>query len=203
MFSLELPNCTIANSFHGHSFLMSIAPLPTCFIVFSLQMCKFTFIVLNFMVLQSSSNVVLLLFVIWWGQSCSCFWSYDVQGRATRNKTCFFTIFFKWTCLLLVMVLCLRVCFQYYCLWCSSVFVLTIIQCGLVFALIVCSFEDWKYAQRAKSEVFFSHSKSFTLHVGVFSLFKMSLFTFLFDRYTFWSFDVCACCFCLRSWDLA
>lgn len=115
-----------------------IAPLPTCFIVFSLQMCKFTFIVLNFMVVQSSSNVVLLLFVILWGQSCPCLWSYDVQGRTTRCKTCFFTIFFKWTCLLLIMVSCLKVCFHYYCLWSSSVFVLTITQCGLVLVLFVC-----------------------------------------------------------------
>lgn len=58
MFNQELPNCTIANSFYGCFLLMSIVPLPTCFIVFSLQMCKFTFIVLNFMVVQSSFNVV-------------------------------------------------------------------------------------------------------------------------------------------------
>jgi hypothetical protein len=94
-FSLELHICTIANSFYGRFFIVSIAPLPTCFIAFSLQMCKFTFIILNFMVLQSSFNVVLLFFVILWGQSCSCLSSYDVQGRATRSKTCFFTIFFK------------------------------------------------------------------------------------------------------------
>lgn len=119
-------------------FLRNIVPLPTCFIVFSLQICKFTFIVLNFLVVQSSSNVVLLLFVILWGQSCSCLWSYDVQGRATRSKTCFFTIFFKWTCLLLIMVSCLRVSFHYYCLWSWSVFVLTITRCGLILALIAC-----------------------------------------------------------------
>jgi hypothetical protein len=102
--------------------LMSIVPLPTCFIVFSLQMCKFTFIVLNFMVVQSSFNVVFFKFVILWGQSCFCLWSYDVQSRATRRKTCFSTIFFKWTCLLFIMVSCLRVYFHYNCLWSTSVY---------------------------------------------------------------------------------
>jgi hypothetical protein len=54
-----------------------------------------------------------------------------------------------------------------------------------------------------KNEMFFSHSKSFKLHVGASSLFKMSLFTFLFNRDTFGSFDVCVHCFCFCSWDLA